>query len=115
MARCEVLEMVSLLPFRADAAEGIIFIDEIASGVIRRGRHREPNGTDRDLERGTCLENDRTFECERPGFKYEGRVFSFNNDRIVLVVGKRSLKNKNRKDDKKADGDEVWVGVKTST
>ena len=117
MARCEAMEMRSLLPFRANAEEGIIFVDEIdSSGVIRRGRHREPNGPDRDLERGMCRESERTFECERPGFRYAGRIFSFNGDRIVIVVGRRSPRQGlEREKDREQVDEEVWVGVKTGT
>lgn len=120
MAKCEEMIMESILPFSANPADGLFLIEDVDGNGNMKGKYRKAGGNpgdEEEIKNGKCKENEKKFECERVGFKYDGSVFSFNNDEIVVVVGKRSPKQdaKREKGGKEANGDEVWVGVKTST
>ena len=118
MARCKPSSMESILPFSQDMDDGTIFIDEVKPNGDMRGRHRRRGASeDEDLQNGKCKENDKKFECERVGFRYEGDVFAFDGDDTIVIIGRRSPKQKAKReeDGEEGDGDEVWVGVKTGT
>jgi hypothetical protein len=94
---------------------GKIFIDEMNGQGHLRGRHRK-DGHDYPLE-GECNDNPHHIEFDTDeGFHYEGLVFDVGNQRFAVgtrSAARRGLRDKS-KGGKEIDGEEVWVGVKTT-
>jgi hypothetical protein len=112
MAKCDVMVMESILPFSSNKNDGLFLVREVDDQGNIKGYYRPPQGDEEQIKNGKCKENVKQFHCERTGFSYDGEVFGFNGDGIIVVVGKRSRKQRDRGEE---DDDEVWVGVKTGT
>lgn len=116
MSKCDQMVMESKLPFSSNKEDGLFIVKEVDGQGNVKGKYRPPQGGEEDIQNGKCKENEKKFHLERTGFKYEGDIFAFNGDEIIVVVGTRSPKRHDkREEDEEADGDEVWVGVKTGT
>jgi len=115
MAKCDLMVMESKLPFSSNTDDGLFIVTDVDGQGNVTGKYRS-QGNEENIQNGKCKENEKKLHLERAGFKYDGDIFSFNGDGIIVVVGKRSPKpHVKREKDKEADGDEVWVGVKTGT
>lgn len=120
MAKCKEMTMESILPFSQVTGDGLFLVEKVEGENIT-GKYRKPGGNpgdDEPIQKGKCKESGKKFEAERAGFRYEGDIFAFEGDDIVVIVGKRKVKQqaaKRKKDKEEVDNEEVWVGVKTST
>jgi len=109
--KCEV-NWTSILPFSADTDDGEILVDEVRPNGDMRGRHRK--NTQEKPVTGRCRSGPDGFQCEREGFKYNGEIFDVGNTRIVVGHRLPAKAVNEREGGKKVDGEEVWVGVKTT-